>query len=229
MSHVNVNFQTTLWFRFKLTLVTLKLLQRAAARSFFDILFFFFLFAEVDVEEEGAVGLIDCSTALQSIKCKLKCTWFSFVWENPKILTFLCKPTKISETQLGDKLTMRDFKNQTIQKSAAFLWRQPFCRKRRKTEFLEASRAASHLKIEFFEGSLDIFVNSDHFKVAQRRKVRGAKTKPDNCFTCRKYVVCVWKIILVYGLGEIWAQFRFSALETLRYKPVIFIFSHFPG
>ena len=110
MNFVNVNFQTTLWFRFKLTLVTLKLLQRAAARSFFDILFFFFLFAEVDVEEEGAVGLIDCSTALQSIKCKLKCTWFSFVWENPKILTFLCKPTKISETQLADKLTMRDFK-----------------------------------------------------------------------------------------------------------------------
>ena len=130
MNLVNVNFQTTLWFRFKLTLVTLKLLQRAAARSFFDILFFFFLFAEVDVEEEGAVGLIDCSTALQSIKCKLKCTWFSFVWENPKILTFLCKPTKISETQLGDKLTMRDFKNQTIQKSAAFLWWQPFCREK---------------------------------------------------------------------------------------------------
>ena len=92
MNFVNVNFQTTLWFRFKLTLVTLKLLQRAAARRFSNILFFFFLFAEVDVEEEGAVGLIDCSTALQSIKCKLKCTWFSFVWENPKILTFLCKP-----------------------------------------------------------------------------------------------------------------------------------------
>ena len=162
--------------------------QTSSARSFSNILFFFFLFAEVDVEEEGAVGLIDCSTALQSIKCKLKCTWFSFVWENPKILTFLCKPTKISETQLGDKLTMRDFKNQTIQKSAAFLWRQPFCRKRRKTEFLEASRAASHLKIEFFEGSLDIFVNSNRLKVAQRRKVRGAKTK---CFTCRS-TLCVF-------------------------------------